>query len=387
MYTTPGNALTFTKTTVPNSKCQAYQITANNGVFGRVQLTINYANGIVQTVHHFVTASQLATGEKYADQSFTNSYFNDTSDQFHRYGLVTYDQIANAQVLQDDRAWIAGEADKAGSQYEGICMKESAHPNKEHIFQLEQMVNHSIWSNLQNFDYSVKRSLFFYEPSAVPGYPYSTRISWGGTWNKNDAYSTWRAEDYVHASAIYYALYRASRVSLGILKLQTPMWYWNQAFHTVVASQNHIVYADVGLMGETMWVKLLEDLFAEGLSSEAAQVTQTMKGRQALWATQSGPFGSEMQRHSTAEEGVYAWSRYFKDQATMTKSLDYIRGYTPTVAHWGWNGSARHYWDFLYGGKLPRVERMIYHYGSSLNALPPLDNYEYQSSPASPAAF
>lgn len=71
----------------------------------------------------------------------------------------------------------------------------------------------------------------------------------------------------------------------------------------------------------------------------------------------------------------------------MTKTLNSIRGYMPTVAHWGWNGNARRYWDFLYGGKTPRIERMIHHYGSTLNALPLLDNYKYQQNPASAAAF
>ena len=71
----------------------------------------------------------------------------------------------------------------------------------------------------------------------------------------------------------------------------------------------------------------------------------------------------------------------------MNKSLNYIRGYMPTVAHWGWNGNARRYWDFLYGGKLPRIERMIHHYGSSLNALPLLDDYKYNPDPGGVAAF
>lgn len=56
----------------------------------------------------------------------------------------------------------------------------------------------------------------------------------------------------------------------------------------------------------------------------------------------------------------------------------------PTVAHWGWNGNARRYWDFLYGGKLERVERQIHHYGSGLNALPLLEHIkQYSSSPLS----
>jgi len=51
----------------------------------------------------------------------------------------------------------------------------------------------------------------------------------------------------------------------------------------------------------------------------------------------------------------------------------------PTIPHWAYNGNARRYWDFLYGGKLSRVERQIHHYGSALNAIPVL--YEYKEHP------
>jgi hypothetical protein len=48
----------------------------------------------------------------------------------------------------------------------------------------------------------------------------------------------------------------------------------------------------------------------------------------------------------------------------------------PTVPHWGYNGCARRYWDFEYGGsKTTRLERMIHHYGSSLNAIPILTEF------------
>jgi hypothetical protein len=47
----------------------------------------------------------------------------------------------------------------------------------------------------------------------------------------------------------------------------------------------------------------------------------------------------------------------------------------PTIPSWGYNGNARRYWDFLYGGKYPRIERQIHHYGSTLNAVPLFDAY------------
>jgi hypothetical protein len=48
----------------------------------------------------------------------------------------------------------------------------------------------------------------------------------------------------------------------------------------------------------------------------------------------------------------------------------------PTVAHWGWNGNARRYWDFIYAAKIRQTERQLHHYGSGLNSLPILNYYE-----------
>lgn len=69
------------------------------------------------------------------------------------------------------------------------------------------------------------------------------------------------------------------------------------------------------------------------------------------------------------------WSDYFGYDAKAAVTLSAILAYMPTMPHWAYNGNARRYWDFLYGGKLSRVERQIHHYGSGLNAIPVLDNY------------
>jgi hypothetical protein len=80
-----------------------------------------------------------------------------------------------------------------------------------------------------------------------------------------------------------------------------------------------------------------------------------MRSRSDRWKAQAYPFGSEMPWDSTGQEEVYAWATYFgyKDKADVT--LNAILGYDPAIPHWGYNGSARRYWDFLYGGKLERV--------------------------------
>jgi hypothetical protein len=67
--------------------------------------------------------------------------------------------------------------------------------------------------------------------------------------------------------------------------------------------------------------------------------------------------------------------RYFgyQPQADVTRKV--ILAYDPTIPSWGYNGNARRYWDFLYGGKYPRIERQLHHYGSTLNAVPLFDAY------------
>jgi hypothetical protein len=100
-----------------------------------------------------------------------------------------------------------------------------------------------------------------------------------------------------------------------------------------------------------------------------------MKGRADHWASLSYPFGSEMSWDSTGQEEVYMWSKYFGFDEKAMVTLKAILAYMPTVPHWAYNGNARRYWDFLYGGKLSRIERMIHHYGSGLNAIPVLNQY------------
>ncbi|KAG5984672.1 hypothetical protein E4U55_003752 [Claviceps digitariae] len=395
----PAGALTFSPSSAANPAWKAYTVSAASSALGQVRVTISYVDGTTQTVHYVVTRSALDMASKLSNFFLTESWFSDVNDPFKRTNsIIAYDYEAKAQITQEDRVWIAGIADEAGSVYEAVFLKSSVHPEAAEIAKLELMANTAIWGSLQETDgvtpYGVKRSLFYYDPKALPNYKYSPSKDWEYSWNKTDATSVWRAYDYVHVSAAYYSLYRAERVSPGILKRRSASWYLNQAYRTVMASQATYAdgtfiaaYSDAGLMGETIWTQLLEDLKAENMMGEFHNMTRAMRVRAEEWAGQSSPFGSEMAWDSTAQEPIFAWAKYFANNALQLKALNSIRGYMPTVAHWGWNGNARRYWDFLYGGKLVQVERMIHHYGSSLNALPLLTSYKYNRDPSSPAAL
>lgn len=72
--------------------------------------------------------------------------------------------------------------------------------------------------------------------------------------------------------------------------------------------------------------------------------------------------------------------RYFghAPQAALTREV--ILGYDPTIPSWAYNGNARRYWDFLYGGEVARIERQVHHYGSTLNAVPLFDSFRRDPS-------
>jgi hypothetical protein len=133
--------------------------------------------------------------------------------------------------------------------------------------------------------------------------------------------------------------------------------------------------AQFGQMEGDIFVAVLDDLRREGMTTEANALEAAMHGRAEGWQKLAYPFGSEMPWDSTGQEEVYAWTRRFgmNDKAQVT--LDAITGYMPAIPSWGYNGSARRYWDFLYGGKYERIERQLHHYGSGINAIPVLDAY------------
>jgi hypothetical protein len=139
---------------------------------------------------------------------------------------------------------------------------------------------------------------------------------------------------------------------------------------------NKVGYVNMGLMGADVFVLALEDMKREGWTEKTANLEARMKTRTDRWASQRYPFGSEMAWDSTGQEEVYAWTQYFGHDAQSLVALDSIVGYMPAVPHWGYNGAARRYWDFIYAGAPgSSYERQLHHYGSGLNAIPALARY------------
>lgn len=311
----PANAFT-----IKEESTGKYTLTPGASIWGRARLTIQYEDGKVQTVHYYITKSATEAISNLGNFLTTAQWFTDESDPFGRApSVISYDYEVKAIVQQENRAWIAGLSDEAGAgSFLAAAMKQAAQPNAEEFTKLESFVDGVVRPNLQTNDSAVKKSLFFYEPSQVPGYTYSSAINWNvwSAWNKAAAYSTDRAYDYVHVTATYWAMYRAARAYPDITKAHTWDWYLDEAYDTVMrcmqvdgSGQLTVSYAGLGLMGETVFGELLADLQREGRTDNFEALESRMKQRAAQWDTEAVPFGSEMAWDSTGQEGVYYWSK------------------------------------------------------------------------------
>jgi hypothetical protein len=356
--------------------------------WGRSRLTITYDDGSKQSVHYYVTKPAAQAVADLGNFLFTKQWFVDDGDPFHRSpSVMSYDRAKNQIITQDSRVWIAGLGDEGGCSWLTAAMKEFVQPKKDEVDKFAQFVDKVLWGQLQVSNgaamYAVRKSLFYYDPQNLPGFQYDTTVRWGPgfpSWNRQGAYATDRGYDYPHVVAAYWAMYRLARDNPGLVTAQTWQWYLDHAYQTTryltAGGRNSPGYTELGLMEGDIFVYLLKDLQREGWPDQAATIQAAMKRRADRWNTQAFPFGSEMAWDSTGQEEVYAWTNYFGYESKAEVSLDSILGYMPTIPHWGYNGNARRYWDFQYGGAPGGgIERQLHHYGSSINAIPVLSQY------------
>lgn len=358
-------------------------------MWGRARLTITYKNGLVQTIGYRVIKPESEAVADFGRFLTTDQWFTDSSDPFRRApSAITYDNQAHRQVTQDNRVWIAGLSDEAGAgSWLALFMKELIAPEPKEVGQLEQFVDGVLWGGLQYKDgpdqYGVRKSLFYYQPDQLPPGYYNSSFDWKGweSWNKKASEAVDRSYDYPHVASAYWVMYRLARNHPGLVRDHAWQWYLTQAYETSMA-MSHLApyYAQFGQMEGDIFLYILEDLRREGMTADADQLEAEMRRRAEQWNREEYPFASEMPWDSTGQEEVYTWTKYFGFNDKAQTTISAILGYDPAIPSWGYNGSARRYWDFLYAGKIRRLERQLHHYGSGLNAIPLLT--EYRGNPS-----
>jgi hypothetical protein len=383
----PKGALTWTSNKEGRSGWKGYTLKGEK--WGRARLTVTYADETKQVVSYDVIKPASQAVADLGRFLTTKAWFTDANDPFGRApSAITYDREADAQVKQDSRVWISGLGDEGGSgNWLALAMKEFGQPEASEVAKLDAFVDGVIWGNLQFKDgpkkFGVRKSTFFYDPKVLPDFPYDKNRNWTSwtSWSKAATDDIGRGYNYPHVVAAYWSMYRIARNHPTLTK-HPWTWYLDQAYGTTEyltsldSRGNDVVgYWRLGLMDGSVFVSLLEDLKREGWTDKANLIEARMRGRADRWKNEPYPFGSEMPWDSTGQEEVYAWCKWFGYEDKVQVTLNSILAYDPTVPHWGYNGNARRYWDFLYGGKLSRIERQLHHYGSGLNAIPLLTEY------------
>uniref|UniRef100_UPI0026143CA5 DUF5695 domain-containing protein n=1 Tax=uncultured Sphingomonas sp. TaxID=158754 RepID=UPI0026143CA5 len=350
--------------------------------WGPARLTLGYADGTKQTVSYFITKPLDRTMADLGRFSTNQQWYEGKGDPFGRSpAILTYDNEAKAIVDVEPRVWIAGMSDEGGAgSWVAAAMKQLDHPEQQEVAKIERLVDETVHGRLQVVSGpqagGVKKSLFYYDPAKFPTLYTGNPELWKTwtSWKEKAADDIGRAYNYPHVAIGYWVLYRTARNHPGMITRHDWRWYLDKAYETSVAmTKAH--YAEFGLMEGDVFLDILKDLKREGMTAEAANMERLMKARADHWRTLKYPFGSEMAWDSTGQPEVYAWMRYFGFQPQADITREVILGYDPTIPNWGYNGNARRYWDFLYGGKYPRIERQIHHYGSALNAVPLFDAF------------
>jgi len=351
---------------------------------GRARLTVLYEDGMSQTIHYYVTDPAQEVVSRMGEFLTTEAWFEDADDPFGRSpSVMTYDRDEGAVVTQAKQAWVAGLGDDGGATWLAGIMKLGGQPTLAQVEKYERFVDEVVWGGLQYSEgalmYGVKRTLFYYEPEELPPGYYDPSIDFSTwmSWPRAHTEQVPRSYNYPHVVALYLTLYRLARTTTGLVSHHPWDWYLTQAYETTVAMTTvGNQYAEFGLMDGSIFLETLRDLQREGWTEQADDIEGRMQERADHWATLAYPFGSEMAWDSTGQEEVYLWSKYFGQGEKADVTLSAVLGYMPTVPHWGYNGCARRYWDFIYGGaKIDRLERMLHHYGSSLNATVALSEY------------
>ncbi|HEV2488935.1 MAG TPA: DUF5695 domain-containing protein [Candidatus Acidoferrales bacterium] len=378
----PAGAISIRKDAPAAGGWKAY--TLRGRAWGRSRLTIKYQDGLVQTINYFVIKPESQVVADLGHFLTTKQWFVDPQDPFHRSpSVMTYDRETNQIVSQDSRVWIAGLSDEGGAgSWLAAAMKEFGQPDKQELDKYQQFVDAVLWGGIQYKDgpqkYGVRKSLFYYRPDELPPNYYRSDLDWRSwtSWNKQASEAVDRSYNYPHVAAAYWSLYRLARNHQGLVTDHPWQWYLDHAYETSVAMTNFAPgLAHFGQMEGDIFLKILRDLQREGMTEQASDLEARMRARADEWKVEAYPFGSEMPWDSTGQEEVYAWMKYFGYQDKAEVTLNAILGYDPAIPSWGYNGSARRYWDFVYAAKIQRLERQLHHYGSGINAIPVLSAY------------
>ncbi|MGE8241652.1 MAG: DUF5695 domain-containing protein, partial [Sphingobacterium sp.] len=237
----PEGALSIRKLKDTPQQWHHYEVKGQQ--WGRARLTITYQDGTEQTIQYKVIKSEKDVVNDLGNFLTTTQWYENDKDLFGRSpAVISYDYEDKKLVTQEQRAWYAGLSDEAGAaSWLAAIMKQILQPNRTEIAKLKRFVNETMYGRIQHKEgdqkYGVVKSLFYYEPDAMPAGTYQTTINWKtwSAWPKKEADDIGRSYNYPHVAAAHWVMYRLARDYQDLVEEERWNVYLDRAFQTSMA--------------------------------------------------------------------------------------------------------------------------------------------------------
>jgi len=389
------------------------------GVFKRCRVAVSFSDGTEAAVHYFSIGRSLQehVGNYSAFLADTAWLPVDYPDPFSRgASIAAWDRESQKHLLQDGRTFIVGLSDDAGGgNHLGFASKVAGAPTQHEVSRIDDYIRYTLYGpkpekypwladphfQLQEENDRILMTVFYYHYNRSKALQHSKALQWQD-WEGKDYYtelnkcytapswcgfnaitddtgSGWHPADYrafnfPHQVASYYAMYRAARNYGGLKTLQTWQWYLERAANTSIAMGS----PSTGLMDGTIFREVLLALRSEGMSELASKLEANMRQRVNIWNQQEFPYGSEFNWDTTGQEECAIWGAFFNSTNEMYGGLDdrvvdAILAFQPSTWNWAWHGSAEGWGDFGNNAKWMITggwEREGQHYRAGLNSIP-----------------
>ena len=285
---------------------------------GENELTIQYGAGKTTYLEFFITEPVETLIKKRASFLVNTVQVNDPSKWYnYLYSDVNmnsgvhvtpdnHDTLGNAFQVYEIASDDAGEGRPAF-----MAEKLAVYPVQSEVTSLDNYIQNFVWGGLQR---TTNESSSY----AIYGVP-----DWY-TLRQNNTPSYGRGYDYPHIIVMYYGMYKVAKYHPEITTYLPATEYLRRAYGTARAMWTYGggQATHIGLMNEVVINNLLDDLHAEGMTTEEATL-------RALWETKvayyingnANLFASEYAFDSTGFESQQAYARYALEHAGTSVAM------------------------------------------------------------------
>lgn len=346
-------------TNVNTNTYQLYQV--QFAKLGENELTVNYGSN--QTMYLEFTATEpLETLIKkraaylVAHQIITNQWYSGLFCDFNLNDgqLITPD---NHDTLDDSFQVYEIASDDAGeSRPAYLATKEALFPVQSEVSALDYYITNFVWGGLQCTTNEAT-------PYGIYGVP-----DWHTLRTNNDL-SIGRGYDYPHIIVMYYGMYQVAKYHPEITTALSADTYLQRTWGTAMAmwSYGGSQATQVGLMNEVVIPDLINDLQAEGMTSQASSLQADWEAKVSYYVGGNADlFASEYAFDATGFESQEAYAKYASQHAgsdpamgstNLTLFLADLQKYqvnqiTANVFDRGWLETAYYYYGSDYRGDM-----------------------------------